>query len=208
MSWFYHYVKEALADEYDFYLQNSYTKPCGFFCKGGCDSIAIPKNRSEEYYLCEIKSIDENPIGWLSHPSTEEKNNPEQFEVRDYWIKQNEINNDKNIGPEVFAWAFVITGQLEQYFLRDCTLQYKHHKKKPEKQKPEVPILPANKKRALIFDSYYKETIQKTIQVLNLSNYNMKEKPDGEHSWLTICILEFDKPGTTNSHMWFNKQRS
>lgn len=208
MSWFYHYVKDALADNYDFYLQNSYTKPGGLFCKGGCDSIASPKNSTDEYYLCEIKSIDESPNGWLSHPNNEEKNNPEQFEVRKYWINQNAINTDKNINSECFAWAFVITGQLEQYFLRNCTLQYKSHKKMTKADLPQAPDLPANKRRALIFDSYYKETILKTIKMLNLANYNIEEIPSDEHSWLTVCMLKFDKPETTNNHRWFNKQMS
>ena len=206
MSWFYHYVKAALADIYDVYLQGSFTKPGEFCCIGGCDSIASLKKTTNDYYLCEIKSIDENPTTWLKHPDNEAKNNPEQFEVREYWIKQDEINNDETISYEAFAWAFVIAGQLEQYFLRNCTLKYKSHKKMQDLEKPQVPSLPANKKRALIFDSYYKETIQKTIEILNLTNYNIEEIPNGERSWLTVCILKFDKPETTNNHRWFIKK--
>ncbi|MDY6791130.1 MAG: hypothetical protein SWH54_07670 [Thermodesulfobacteriota bacterium] len=206
MSWFYHYVKETLADKYDVYLQASFTKPGEFCCTGGCDSITSLKRTTNKYYICEIKSIDENPITWLKHPDNEAKNNPEQFEVREYWIKKNKTNNDVAISHEVFAWAFVITGQLEQYFSRNCTLKYKSHKKMQGSEKQQVPSLPANKKRALIFDSYYKETIQKTIKILNLTTYKIEEIHNGKRSWLTVCILKFDKPETTNNHRWFIKK--
>lgn len=205
MSWFYHYVKEALSCDYNIYLQGSFTKPGEFYCTGGCDAIALSRNATNDYYICEIKSIDENPTSWLNHPEKEEKNNPKQYEVREYWIKQNETNENETISSDSFAWAFVIAGQLEQYFLRNCRLKYKLHKKMPIISKSTEPSFPDNKKRALIFDAYHKVTIENTVEILNLANSIIEEIPNKLLSWLTVCILKFDQPEEANNQSWFSK---
>jgi hypothetical protein len=208
MSWFYHYVKDAMATKYDLFLQGSYTRPDAFYCFGGCDAIAVSKDGRSEYYICEIKSIDESPKSWLKHPDKEDKNNPEQFDVRDYWIKQSENNSNTSIQSEVFAWAFVITGQLEQYFMRGCALKYKTHKNMSPQANTlkQPPTLACDKKRCLIFDGYFKNVVNKSIEILNLTNPEIEEYQDGTFDWLKVYVLKFERPITSN-HKWFNEKR-
>ena len=123
MSWFYHKTKEILSENgFDVYLENQHTEPGDIFCRGGCDAIIIPRNDSNIYYTCEIKSIDEDPKAWFT-----ETNNNALNHIRRFW-KNNKIDNPEN--STAYAYGIIITGQLEQYFIRrSLRLNKKVHKK-------------------------------------------------------------------------------
>jgi len=192
-----------VSTKYDLFLEGSFTFPGHVYCRG-CDAIASSIEASDEHYICEIKSIDETPSGWLSHPKDEAIKNPELFEVREYWLNQKKSNRDSQIPADSFAWAFVIAGQLEQYFLRECTLKYKKHKNMTEQPYPQVPTLVGTKKRCLIFDGYYKDVLNKTIEILKLENPEIEEYQDHDRDWLKVCMLKYEKP-VNSDHGWFLK---
>lgn len=178
-----------------------------FFKPRGCDAIIFNPdiNQKDIYYTSEIKSCDENPISWLSHPSKEDQNNPELFKVREYWI--NESKSQKKT-KEVFGWAFAITGQLEQYFDKGYSLLIKSHINDPRTNNViNIPKLPNVKKRMVIFDDSHHSSVKDSLNIIGLDNlYDLKPEIPActQYSWLKYWILVFERP-EESSVIWYGK---
>lgn len=208
MSWFYCFVKNDMSLKgWSFFLENKYTLPGEIYVSGGgCDAIALPPNANKKdiYYMIEIKSYDESPSNWLSHPQDEKDNNPKLFKVRNYW---RDMSKEKSFSKEILGWGFAITGQLQKCFNNKPVLKLKKHKSLPcNKTCPTIPILPTQKKRMLIYDSSQHEFVVKSLELIGFESSEFisnEEIPvSSQYNWLTYRTLEFDMPKNTKA-LWF-----